>query len=333
MSREPRCPSSVRLFVHAMVIMSLTTTATKAAPKPTHIGMLCAPCSTPNVDAFFDELNKLGWVEGRNLTIDRKEGKASDLNELSALATELVESKADLIVATNPQTARAAKEATSKVPIVIFLVSDPVGMGLAASLSNPGGNVTGAATFAAVSDFNGKAFELIRELLPAAKRMSAIVNPLNEMHRLNVIGRARPVAEKAGFELQMLEIRSSDDLPSAVAAAKADGADVLYVLPDAMITYPTDRAPKLALGAGLPAISLQDTFAKSGGLMSYGPNFAAVARLGAHYVDRVLKGAKPADLPIEEPSKYELVINLKTAKALGLEIPASLIARADEVIE
>ena len=131
----------------------------------------------------------------------------------------------------------------------------------------------------------------------------------------------------------MLEIHRSDDLPSAVVTAKATGADALYVLPDPLITYPTNRMPDLAQQAGLPAISLQDTFAKAGGLMSYGPNFPAVARLGAHYVDRILKGAKPADLPIEQPSKYDLVINLKTAKLLGLEIPPHLLARADEVIE
>ena len=317
---------TVLLFVFA------STTTTHAAQRVARIGVLCAPsCSVGTMTAFWDELQKIGWIEGTNIVVERKEAGAH-IDQLPALAAELAQSKPDLIVATNPQSVRAAKDVTSKIPIAFFGVADPVGMGLASSLAHPGGNVTGAATFVP-GEFNGKVFGLIRELLPQAKRVTAFINSANETHRLLYMKEAPSAADKLGFQLDTVDLHNPEELPGAVAAAKARGAEALYVVSDPIFLFPPNRVPDLVAQAELPSISLLRIFAQSGGLMSYGPDFPAVARLGAHYVDRILKGAKPADLPIEQPSKYELIINLKTARSLGIEVPASLLARADEVIE
>ena len=314
-----------------LLLFFASIAGTRAASKVPRIGVLCAPCTGPSMNVFWEELRALGWVEGTTIVIERKEAGAR-LDQLPALAAALVQSRPDLIVATNPQSARAAKESTSEIPIAFFLVADPIGMGLASSLAHPGGNITGAATLVP-GDFNGKVFGILRELLPQAKRVAALVNPSNETHKLGFMKEAPPAATKLGFQLDTIELHNPGELPGAVTAAKAGGADALYAVPDPIISNPPNRVPDLAAQAGLPSISIVRIFAQLGGLISYGPDFPAVARLGAHYVDRILKGAKPAELPIEQPSKYLLVINLKTAKSLGVEIPASLLARADEVIE
>ena len=314
-----------------LLLVFASITGTQAASKPPHVGVLCSACAGPSMNTFWEELRKLGWVEGTTIVIERKE-TGTRLDQLPALAAELVQSKPDLIVATSPQSARAAKDATSEIPIAFFWVADPVGMGLASSLAHPGGNVTGAATLVP-GDFNGKVLGILRELLPRAKRVAALVNPLNESVKLLYMKEAPPAAAKLDFQLDTIELHHHEELSGAVAAAKARGADALYAVTDPIISNPPNRVPDLAAQAELPSISLVRIFAQSGGLISYGPDFPAVARLGAHYVDRILKGAKPSDLPIEQPSKYELVINLKTARSLGVEVPASLLARADEVIE
>jgi len=314
------------------VFTSITTT--HAAQRLTRIGVLCVTtCTTANMNAFWKELDKLGWVEGANIVTDRKEAFAR-LDQLSALASELAQSKPDLIVAVAPQAARAAANATSEIPIVFAAVADPVGMGLASNLAHPDRNITGAASFAP-GDFNGKAFGIIRELLPQAKRLTVFINSTNEMHRLlalkEVPSAAASAAVKLGFQLDISDLHDPEELPGAVAAAKTQGVDVLFVSPDAIFTG--NRMPDLAAMAGLPSMSLDPRFAQLGGLISYGPDYLAISRLGAHYVDRILRGAKPANLPIEQPDKYTLIINLKTARSLGVEIPASLLARADEVVE
>jgi putative ABC transport system substrate-binding protein len=172
----------------------------------------------------------------------------------------------------------------------------------------------------------------LREALPQAKRLAVFINPSNEIHRL-LFPETSAGAAKLGFQLDLFEVREAGEMPSAIAAAKARGAEALHIFSDPIFIYPPNRVPDLAAQAGLPSISLLRSFAQGGGLISYGPDFPALARRGAHYVDRILKGAKPADLPIEQPTKFLLVMNLKTAKSLGIEIPASLLARADEVIE
>jgi putative tryptophan/tyrosine transport system substrate-binding protein len=274
-------------------------------------------------------LRKLGWVEGTTIVIERKDPDYR-LDRLPALAADLVRSKPNLIVAFSPPPARAAKEATSDIPIVMLFVADPVGAGLASSLAHPGGNLTGVAT-GVPGEFNGKILGILREALPQAKRLAVFINPSNEIHRL-VLPEIPPAAAKLGFQLDLFEVREAGELPGAIAAAKARGAEALYIFSDAIFSFPPNRVPDLAAQAGLPSISFVGPFVQGGGLISYGPDLLALARLGAHYVDRILKGAKPAELPIEQPTKYLLAINLKTAKSLGIEIPASLLARADEVI-
>jgi putative ABC transport system substrate-binding protein len=326
-----RHAAAVPVLLVALVVVA-STARIHAASRLPRVGMLCAPaCSGPSFDAFWEGLRNLGWVEGTTVVIDRKEA-GSRLDELPTLATDLVQSKPDLIVTVSPQAARAAKDATSEIPIVMIFVADPIGMGLASSLSRPGGNATGVASLVP-GDFDGKVLEMIRELLPKAQRVAAFINPSNDIHRMLYPKEAPPAAAKLGFQLDTFELHHADEMPGAVAAAKAQGAEALFVLADPIFNLPANRLPDLALQAHLPAISLIRSFAQAGGLFSYGPDYAGLARLGAHYVDRILKGAKPADLPIEQPSKFLFVINLKTAKSLGLEVPLSLLARADEVSE
>jgi putative ABC transport system substrate-binding protein len=314
-----------------VLLVFASAAATQPAPRVARIGMLCAPlCNLSPNNAFVDELRKLGWVEGTTIVIERKDPDHR-LEQLPALAADLVRSKPNVIVTFTPRSARAAKDATSDIPIVMLFVADPVGLGLASSLAHPGGNLTGVATFVP-GDFNGKVLGLLREALPQAKRLAVLINPSNEMHRLGLPETAAAAA-KLGFQLDVFEVREAGETPGAIAAAKARGAEALSIFADPIFYFPPNRVPDLAAQAGLPSLSLERSFVQGGGLISYGPDFLAIARLGAHYVNRILKGAKPAELPIEQPTKFLLLINLKTAKSVGIEIPASLLARADEVVE
>jgi putative ABC transport system substrate-binding protein len=242
-----------------------------------------------------------------------------------------VRSKPNLIVAVAAQPALVLKNTNSDIPVVMLFVGDPIGLGLAASLARPGGNMTGV-TAPVPGDFIGKMLAILREGLPQAKRLAIILNPSNPNHRRLYPETLAPAA-KLGFEIDRFEVREAGEFPRAVADAKARGADALYVFADAFYSFPPNRVPDLAAQAGLPSMSLEPSFAKAGGSIAYGPDLFALARRGAHYVDKILKGAKAGELPIEQPSKFLTVINLKTAKSLGLEIPASLSAQADEVIE
>jgi len=308
------------------------TAATQPAPKIARVGMLCSvSCTGDAYDALSDELRKLGWIEGTTILIERKEaGRRFD--RLPALAADLVQSKPDLIVAVSPQPARAAKDATSEIPIVILFVADPVGVGLASSLAHPGGNLTGVATLVP-GGFVGKSLDVLRELLPEAKRVAALVNFSNEVLRLLFPKEAPAAATKLGFQLDVIDVREAGKIPGAIATAKAQGAEALWIVGDPIFHTPPNVVPDLASQAGLPSIYLIRELVQAGGLISYGPDLRVLARRGAHFVDRILKGAKPADLPIEQPSKFLLSINLKTAKSLGLDIPSSHLTRADEVIE
>jgi putative tryptophan/tyrosine transport system substrate-binding protein len=313
------------------MLLFASAAATQPRPKVARIGMLCAPkCDTVYNAVFFDELRQLGWVEGTNLVVERKDPD-SRLDQLPALAADLVRSKPDLIVAVAAQAALAAKKATSDLPIVMLYVADPVDLGFAASLAKPGGNMTGV-TALVPGDFIGKMLDVLRGALPQVKRVAIIINPSNATHRRLYPETTVPAA-KLGFEIDLHEVRESEAIPAVVAAAKARGAEALYVFGDVLFSFPQSRVPDLAAQAGLPSMGLEVAFAKVGGLMAYGPDFFHLTRRGAHYVDKILKGANPADLPIEQPTKFLTVINLKTAKSLGLEIPASFAATADEVIE
>ena len=319
--------------VFLVVLLAFASAATaQAVRRVAHVGMLCptscAPAST--INPLLDELRKLGWLEGASIVIERKDA-GGRFDRLPALAADLVRSKPDLIIAFAPPAARAVKDATAEIPIVILFVADPVRMGLVPSLARPGGNLTGVATLAG-GDFQGKTLGILRELLPQAKRVAAFINPSNEIHQLLFATQVPPAAATLGLQLDFIEVRKAEDVPGAIATAKAGGAEALYIGGDPILNSPTSRVSELAAQAGLPPIYVAGS-RESGGLISYGPDYNALARRGAHYIDRILKGAKPADLPIEQPTKFLLTINLKTAKSLGIEIPPSLLARADEVID
>ncbi len=314
-----------------MLLVFASAAVGQPAPRVARVGMLCSvSCTVDGYGTLSDELRKLGWIEGTNIVIERKEaGRRFD--RLPELAADLVRSKPDLIVAFTPQPSRAAKDATSEIPIVILFVADPVGAGLATSLAHPGGNLTGVATLVPGA-FGGKSLDILRELLPQAKRVTAFLNPSNEVQRL-LFPEALPAAAKLGIQLDVINVREADEIPGAVAAAKAAGAEALWIPGDPIFHSPANMVPDLASQAGLPSMYLVPNIVQAGGLISYGPDFLALFPRAAHLVDRILKGAKPADLPIEQPSKFQLAINLKTAKSLGLDIPPSLLARADEVFE
>jgi putative tryptophan/tyrosine transport system substrate-binding protein len=276
-----------------------------------------------------DSLRDHGWVEGKNLIIDSlsAEGHAE---RLPALAAELVALKPDLLVAFGPQVAVALKSATATIPIVFVAVFDPVAVGLVQSLSRPGGNITGLATSS--GDIIAKQIEILRELVPGASKIALLVNPGNPQHRLVLAAEVPSTARSLGVALLTVEATTAEELDTAFASAAAQHADAMIVLGDALTNQEAPRVTALAANHHLPAIYIFRAFAP-GGLIVYGPDYADLLRRSGDYVDKILRGTKPADLPVEQPTKFELVINMKTAKALGLTVPPSLLISADEVIE
>jgi len=281
--------------------------------------------------AFYEELRQRGYVEGQNLVVERRNA-AGQADQLPALAKELVALRPDLIVASSPQPNRAVKDATSTIPIVMVSVADPVRAGLVASLARPGGNLTGVATLVP-GGFMAKSLELLHQVVPKATRIAALVNPTNEIHRIVFAQEIPEAARQLGVQMHVVEARTPDEVEPAINAAVGERTEALLVAGDPVFNNPPARLPQLVARTGLPAIYLLRTQTQAGGLMSYGPDFVQMGRRAASYVDRILKGAKPGDLAIEQPTKFELVINLKTAKALGITIPQSLLLRADEVIQ
>jgi putative tryptophan/tyrosine transport system substrate-binding protein len=267
-----------------VLLVFVSAAATQPTPRVARVGMLCFPlCNLSLNDAFLDELRKLGWVEGTTIVIERKDPDYR-LDRLPALAADLVRSKPNLIVAFTPQSARAAKEATSDVPIVTVFVADPVGAGLASSLAHPGGNLTGVATMVP-GDFSGKQLGILRELLPQAKRLTVFISPSNEMHRLLTPKETRPAAATLGFQLDVIEVREAGEMPGAIAAAKARGAEALFIPSDPIFSFPPNRVPDLAAQAGLPSISFMSSFAQRGridflraGLSRLGSTWGALCR-------------------------------------------------------
>jgi putative ABC transport system substrate-binding protein len=281
------------------------------------------------VAAFVQRLRELGWTEGRNVAIEYRwpEGRNDRVAEI---AVELVRIKVDVIVTTGTPAALAAKQATSIIPVIITTVADPVGSGLVASLARPGGNITGLSLQQA--DLAGKRLELLREVVPALRRLAIFANVGNP-NAVPEMGEVRAAARTLGLEVAMFEIRRAEDIVPAFEALIKDRSEALYVVGDPLLTTNRIRINTLALGARLPTSYANREFVEVGGLMSYGPNFPDLFRRDAEYVDKILRGAKPADLPVEQPTKFDLVINLVAAKALGLTVPPTLLARADEVIE
>jgi putative ABC transport system substrate-binding protein len=310
--------------------MAAAARAQQASKLPT-IGFLGA--STPFgawsqwTAAFVQRLRELGWVEGRNVAIEYRwaEGRRERFAEIAA---EFVRLKVDVIVTVGSAVA-ATKQVTSTIPIVFALAVDPVGSGIVDSLARPGGNVTGISIQS--TDLAGKRLEILREALPDLRRL-AIIGDVGYAGSVLEISEAQAAARKVGLDVDVLEIRSAADIAPAFQSLKS-GAQALYVCPGALINANYTRINTFALAARLPAFHASREFLGAGGFMSYGANFADQFGHAADFVDKILKGTKPADLPVEQPTKIELVINLTVAKALGLAIPETFLVRADEVIE
>lgn len=318
-------------FATAIFLLLTCNAAAPTSTKSARIGMLCpVHCAGPGYTAFDDELRKLGWIEGSNLTIERRalEGRYERVSELAA---EIVRSRPDLIVGPSAPIARALKEATSEIPIAFSFVAHPVEIGLVQSLAHPGRNLTGVAAITPGA-FLAKQLEVLRELLPQAERIGVLTNPANDDYRL-ALSREVPMATRLGLRIDVIEVRTSEEVPSAVAKAKELSADGLLVLGDANFHTPPNRVPDLLAHVALPALYSNSEPVRAGGLISYTSDLVAIARRHAHYVDRILRGVSPAEIPVEQPTKYVLIVNLKTAKALGLTVPPSLLSQADEVIE
>jgi len=292
-----------------------------------YLGTASASAWAPWTAAFVQRLHELGWTDGRTVTIQYRwaEGRAERSAELAA---ELARLKVDVIV-TGGNAALAAKQASSVVPIVFALVDDPVSMGLVASLARPGGNVTGLAINHA--DLAGKRLTLLREVVPGLHRVGIMANVEYPFAVLEV-GEFETAARTLGLEVIRLEIRRAEDIAPAFETLKGR-AEALYVVGDALVTTHRIRINTLALAARVPTMHVVRELVEAGGLMSYGSNFADLFRRAADYVDKILRGTKPGEIPVEQPTKFNLVINLTTAKALGLTIPESFLLRADEVIE
>jgi len=273
-------------------------------------------------------LGDLGYVEGRNLVVDVRwtDGRPE---ALSGSALELVRRKVDVLYAVGPAAVRAASAAARDIPIVgMDLESDPVEAGWVRSLGRPGGNVTGL--FLDLPGLTGKWLELLREVVPNVRRVALIWDPATGRSQLAAIQAA---AKGLGIELQVLEVRASDDVQAALGTTTRGGSRALVMLSSPLVRSTSRQVAEFTLQNKMPAISPFRAFADSGGLMSYGPEFEDFFRRSAGYADKILKGAKPADLPIEQPKTFEFVINLKSAKALGLSVPQSLLVRADEVLQ
>jgi len=308
----------------------LAARAQQPAKLPT-IGFLGA--NTPAVQirwtaAFVQRLRELGWIEGRTIAIEFRwaEGRSERAAEIVA---EFVRQKVDVIVTGGTEYVLAAKQVTSVIPIVFSNVGDPVDSGLVAGLARPGGNVTGLSIQG--TDTAGKRVELLRDVIPSLRRLAIMANVGNPAVVLE-LRQVQAVARTLGLEVTTLEIRRAEDITPAFEALKSR-ADALYIVPDPLVNTHRVRINTLALGTRLPTISGVREQVEAGGLMSYGPNFPDLFRRAADYVDKILRGANPADIPVEQPTKFDLIVNLTTAKALGLDIPTTVLARADEVIE
>ncbi len=312
------------------ILFMLSSSDAQQPAKIPRVGLL-RPGAPPDpyVEAFRQGLRDLGYVEGQTIAIESRWAEGSPAR-LPPLAAELIQLKADVIVTQGEVATRAVKEATSTIPIVMATSGDPVGAGLIASLARPGGNVTGLSAMA--PDLTGKHLQLLKEAIPRVSRVAILYNSTILATVLSV-KEAQLAARTLGLTVQPVDVRTPDDLGPAFDAMTKQRAQALKLFGDPFTITHQGRILDLAAKRRLPTISIYRDFADGGGLMSYGPNPFDSFRRAATYVDKILKGAKPADLPVEQPTRFELVINQKTAKALGLTIPPSILVRADQVIQ
>ena len=320
----------ITLLGGAAVAWPFAARAQQAGRLPTigFFGSSTPSAMSPWTAAFVRRLRELGWIEGRTIAIEYRwaEGRSERYEEIAA---EFVRLKVDVIVTYGTPPSEAAKQATAVIPIVFAAAADPVGSGLVASLARPGGNITGLSL--QQSDIVGKKLELLREALTGLRRLAIMGNAGNPASALEV-AEIRKAASRLGLDIISLDIRRAEDIAPAFETANGR-ADALYVSTDPLVFTNLSRINTLALGARLPTIYNGKEYVEPGGLMSYGPSYPDLFRRAADFVDKILRGAKPADFPVEQPTKFDLVINLTTAKALGLTIPLSVVARADEGIE
>jgi len=324
-----------KIFCIALSAVLLALSAPVAAqergkiPRLGFLGPSSASSSPTRIEAFQQGLRDLGYVEGKNIVIEYRwaEGRTERLPDLAA---ELVSLKPDVLFTSSPQGALAAKKATTTIPIVFVGVGDPVGIGVVASLARPGGNVTGLTNFQV--ELSGKRLELLRESFPKIASVAVFWNPLNPGNAL-ALKETEAVAQFFGIKLLVREVRSPNDFDGAFQAATSGRAQALLPLPDPIMNTQLRRILDFAAKNRLPAMYSTPEFVEAGGLMSYAADLLAMFRRGATYVDKILKGSKPADLPVERPMKFEFAINLKTAKQIGVTIPQWTLMKADRVIK
>jgi len=319
------------LALGAMLFALCMPAEAQQSTKIPRIGYLSgsSPSTSPaRRKAFQQGLRELGYVEGKNIIIEWRFAEEK-FDRLPALAAELVRLKVDIIVTAGPQATRPAKQATSTIPIVMAQDPDPIGDGFVASLARPGGNITGLSSLA--PELSGKQLELMKEIVPKLSHVAVFGTSINPGNAQN-LKEVELAAKAFGVKLQYLDVLSPDDIETAFQAASKPRADAVLMLPGSVLVLRRAQLTDLAVKSRLPAIYPQTEFTEAGGLMYYGTNTPDLFRRAATYVDKILKGAKPGDLPVEQPTKFEFIINLKAAKQIGLTIPPNVLARADKVI-
>ena len=319
----------ITLLGGVAVTWPLAASAQSKTPRIGFMGNSTAALEANLVDAFREGLREHGYEEGRNIVIEYRwaDGK---YERFPALVAELIAAKVEVIVTAGTPAALAMKKATTTVPLVMVAVGDPVGTGLVPSLARPGANLTGLSSVA--PDLEGKRLQLLREVVPALSHVAMFINSLNPFH-VSSMRQARAAAQTMGIKLQLHDIRKSEDLDDAFAAIRKERPDAVLILADRVFLHNRERMIDLTKEQRLPNVNAYKELVEVGGLMSYGPSYEDMHKRAAIYVDKILKGAKPADLPIEQPSKFTFIVNLKAAKALGVTVPSQLLGLADELID
>ena len=319
------------LLVIAMMVPGRMVQAQQPAkvPRIGFLGTASASAASARMEALRQGLRELGYVDGKNIVIEQRYAEEK-LDRLNELAAELVRLKVDVIVTVGPAAIRSVKEATAAIPIVMGVDDDPVGNGFVASLARPGGNITGLATLA--PELSGKQLELLKEIIPSLSHV-AVLGTSSQPGTAQSLREVELAAAALGVKLQYLDVRNPEDIETVFRAATKGRADAVLVLRAAVFFAHRRQIVELATKSRLPAMYYTTEYVENGGLMTYGASITDLFRRAAVYVDRILKGAKPADLPVEQPKKFELVINLKTAKQIGLTIPQNVLAKADKVIK
>ena len=329
-----RNPVKRKIVFSLLVTVALATAPLAQAQQPTkipRIGYLTTPSLAANatrIEAFLQGLRELGYVEGQNIAVEWRSADGK-LDRVAALAAELARLKVDLIVSGGPQSTRAAKGATMTIPIVMAFDNDPVGNGFVASLARPGGNITGLSTL--YPEISGKQLELLKEVVPRLQRVAVFGNSTHPGNA-QTLKETQLAAGALALQLQYSDVRDAKDIETAFRAAKKERADAVLVLENAVLTSHRKQLVDFAVTNRLPAMYPQSEFMEAGGLIYYGTNTPDLFRRAATYVDKILKGAKPGDLPVEQPIKFEFIVNLKAAKQIGLTIPPNVLVRADRVI-